>query len=155
MSSLLVLETRSLKFRCQQDWAPSKTRRGEGFPVAWRIPSRGPEHPLACSNIPPVSASIFPGPFSLVSVSLLPVSVIRTVVFGFRANTDHPGWSYPWSLSLILLANVIWLKNWCLVKKKTTFGNKVTVNGSGMRMEAYPSGDTIQPTGPLSLFISL
>ena len=86
---LSILEARSPKSRGQQRQAPSEGSRGESVPCLFQL--LGVRHPLACGCITPISASVFmwlSPPFS-VSVSLL--SLIRTVVIGFRVHADNPG----------------------------------------------------------------
>ena len=57
---LTVLEARSLKLRCQQDFAPSEPL-GEDSPFP--LPASGtPRCSLACSCVNPNSSSLFTGP---------------------------------------------------------------------------------------------
>ena len=70
-SFFMVLETKSLKSRCQQDHAASEVLGTNRFSASLLVSggSRDPWHPLACSFIIPVSDCIPPWPSSI-SLSL-------------------------------------------------------------------------------------
>lgn len=70
--------------------------------------------------------------FDLISVSLLCISLIRTLIIGLTVHADNPGWSHLKILNLIIYA-------------KTIFTNKVKFTGLSTQKYLF-GGNTIQPT---------
>ena len=124
--SLTIGKARSPKSRCQQSRTPSKGSEKEYFLAS--STSDGSRSSLACGCINPVSASVvtWPSPWWLVPSSFL--SLTRTSVIGFKANSSHPRWfSY------------LKIFNW-ITSAKILFPNMVTFTGSRVKTWEYLFG---------------
>lgn len=125
MDPLTLLESRSLKLRCQKGHILSQVSKGESihcFFQHWKLLAfLRPHHSLSWGHIIPISSPIFtssPFPLCVSNLSLC-LSLTRALVIGLRAHPDKPE---P-SLHLKILNLITFTK--------TFFPNKVTVIGSG------------------------
>ena len=117
-----VLEARSLKSRCWPSCTPSKSST-QGSILCPPPASGSCMHSLTCGQITLIFASVVTLPssllcvFSSVCLKFTCLSLIRTLVIGFRAYQNSPG------VSQVKILNLI-------TSEKTTFLNKVTFTDS-------------------------